>query len=312
MQKKLGTQVKYYIITPTYNRPQELIKSVQSVLDQKERKEISRNSFDFEIIIINDSPEHDYSAFKQTIDTNLTKIKYFKNEKNMGVNFSRNFALDYIEKNSIQKNNRLAGSAAFGGAVEINLEYIIFLDDDDWLAPDALQNITDIINREVNRKTNKSTANNIASINWLITNRSLPDNTSMSYIRKENINNFNIEFLLLRKSFGDVTHTIQKSLALTSRFSKKVKQGEEWIYFSNLNSSTIYKNINTTFSNGYGNDGLNTYMSTQDKKLKIKNLYNLFLEKLKSSSTINSKAIIATYLFLRVLKTCLQILKFNI
>ena len=270
--------MKFYIITPTYNRPQELMRCLGSVLVQ--------NFLDWEMIIVNDSPRYDYSIFEKNLATN-PKIKYYKNEKNMGVNFSRNFVLDYINERSLKYNLKIKKEEAVNK--NICSKYIIFLDDDDWLEANALQNMENILN--------------IKNINWLITNRAKPEGASLSNIRKENISNFNLEFLLLRKSSGDVTHTIEKSIALSSRFSKKVKQGEEWIYFSNLNNPITYENINTTISNGYSDEGLNNYMSIQDKRYKIKNLCNLFLERLDSSSTLSSKILTLIYIFLRILKT---------
>ena len=260
--------MKYSIITPTYNRPELLEKTLSSVLVQSHD--------DWEIIIINDSPECDYSAFEneymvdnknfilnfqnnpeQIIDVNLTKIKYFRNEKNMGVNFSRNFALDYIFKEN--KNS--------------NLEYIIFLDDDDWLAPDALQNLTDIINKKEKQNLNKK----VSKLEWLVTNRS-HNNKKLVQIKKlkrDNIFNYFYDCLVFKNFKGDVTHAIKKDTALKSRFCQKVKQGEEWYYFINLPKNFLYVDINTTETNGYSDSGL-----TSDLKDKyIKNTKVLFREK---------------------------------
>lgn len=270
MQQELDNKIKYSIITPTYSRPELLEKTLCSVLGQSHS--------DWEIIIINDSPYYDYSIFEnkyiinskafssnfqnnpeQIIDVNLTKIKYFKNEKNLGVNFSRNFALDYIEKGNLANTSITKSST-----VKTNLEYIIFLDDDDWLAPDALSNITDIINRE-----NK--------LEWLVTNRSHNNKklVQIRKIKKGNIFNYFYNCLIFKNFKGDVTHAIKKDIALKSRFCQKVKQGEEWYYFINLPKNFLYVDINTTETNGYSDSGL-----TSDLKDKyIKNTKVLFREK---------------------------------
>ena len=112
--------MKYSIVTPTYNRPDKLIRCMESALSQNKINNIKEN-FDFELIVVNDSPVYDYSIFDNYLDKlksedfeNFCKIKYFVNEKNMGVNYSRNYALDYVSKDTLS-------------------DYVIFLDDDDWL-----------------------------------------------------------------------------------------------------------------------------------------------------------------------------------
>ena len=309
MQNESYSKIKYYIVTPTYNRSQALTRCVQSVLEQ------NGNDFDFEIIIINDSPEANYSTFENEylhktysytdkVDISYTKIKYIRNNKNSGVNFSRNAALNYIERGS-------ASFASAGGMTQKDTElqnkseYIIFLDDDDWLAPNALQDITDIL--KTKKSQNKEDVKLSSNIKWLVTNRALTSGESLSSIRQNIIKNYVLEFLLLRKSSGDATHAIEKSVALSARFSKKVKQGEEWIYFASLQSPINYVNINTTISEGYSYDGLNTYMSLQEKRNKINNIKNLFSETLSNRKTkISNKIFICLYLFLRVIKTLIK------
>ena len=56
--------MKFTIITPTYNRPDELARAVESVLGQTYQ--------DFQMVIINDSPDYDYTSFEN---------KYISNDK---------------------------------------------------------------------------------------------------------------------------------------------------------------------------------------------------------------------------------------
>ena len=65
----------YQIITPTYNRPDLLKRSIDSVLNQR-----NQNDFDWEMIIVNDSPLFDYTEVEKYLtDINDTKLKYLKN-----------------------------------------------------------------------------------------------------------------------------------------------------------------------------------------------------------------------------------------
>ena len=72
----------------------------------------------WEMIIVNDSPDADYTQVEHNILTHKLKhkIHYYKN-KNEGVNFSRNFVLDHVTAKVI----------------------ILFLDDDDQLSEKALK-----------------------------------------------------------------------------------------------------------------------------------------------------------------------------
>ena len=107
--------MRFSIITPTYKRPEKLARALLSVQAQTYQ--------DWELIIINDSPQDPgYAEFASHI--NDPRIRYKTNRLNSGVNFSRNAGLDLISADS---------------------KWVIFLDDDDYLAPDALQTFADLI-----------------------------------------------------------------------------------------------------------------------------------------------------------------------
>ena len=225
--------MKFTIITPTYNRPDELARAVESVLGQTYQ--------DFQMVIINDSPDYDYTSFENKYISN-DKIIYIKNNKNSGVNFSRNTALEK--------------------AKDLESDYVIFLDDDDWLYGDALENINNILEKE--------------SYNWLITNRTA-GNTNLTKVKtkKEKYNYF-WDMLMLRNIYGDATHTIKTSEAVKYKFSKHVKNGEELYYFTQLPFDFVYENTNSTDSNGYTVNGLTDVLKNKYKE----NTNNLWKEKL--------------------------------
>ena len=254
--------MKFSIITPTYKRPKELIKCLESVLNNKYN--------DWEIIIINDSPDFDYSTFENFLEINKekinSKVKYFINQENMGVNFSRNFALKNISEDS---------------------DYICFLDDDDYFNSETLI--------KVNEKLNS-----LESPDWLIANRfDIRKNKAITqnYTNKNKINYF-WDYLIMKKFTGDVTNFISTKYK-NKKFSK-VKNAEEWIFFMQLKKEFYYYDFNATFSFGYEEIGMtNTY----NKKEKIKNTKILIKESFEEK-IFNLK--LALYFFLRIFAIILK------
>lgn len=100
---------KVSVIIPTRNRPEKLKRAVRSVLDQGIKQ--------IEIIIIDDASDSGHQPVIDQIATSSTQIRLFKQEKSGGAAQARNLG---IEK-------------SIG-------EYLLFLDDDDELLPDMLNN----------------------------------------------------------------------------------------------------------------------------------------------------------------------------
>ncbi len=210
--------MKFSIITPTYKRRTELERAISSLIRQTHS--------DWEMIIVNDSP-HDESYNNFVV--NDPRIRYYINDRNKGVNFSRNVGL---EKNS-------AGS-----------KWVIFLDDDDYLAPDCLKNFMDLILVHGVEK-------------WFMTNRAKKNGESLTITtRGEGTYSYARDYLLLRRIKGDATHCIENRLLQQNRitFLKTVKQGEEWFFFYQvgLHTKIMYSGHNSTISGGYDtSSGLN-------------------------------------------------------
>lgn len=226
----------FSVIIPTYKRADKVQRAVDSVLSQNYEHVTS--------IIVNDSPSDDsYTSCKEKYINN-PKIVYLINEKNQGVNFSRNRALDHAEENS----------------------WIVFLDDDDHLAPGALNMFASLIN------THKKE-------HWFIANRATEAGTSLTKINKEGSNkNYALHFLLTKKYKGDATHCIRKNNIKNIYFPKTVPQGDEWLFFYELSTTTafFYKNWNATLTDGYTDDGLNYRKRSSAQQLKT--LWSLFKE----------------------------------
>ncbi|MFN3188085.1 MAG: glycosyltransferase family 2 protein [Candidatus Paceibacteria bacterium] len=109
----------FSIITATYNRPELLERTIQSILSQT----IS----DWELIIIDDSTNNDTANFIKKYNQNA-QIIYKKNSKNMGVLFTRDRGLD-IAKGT----------------------WITFLDDDDYYVnKNSLRHVKKFLNEKFN------------------------------------------------------------------------------------------------------------------------------------------------------------------
>lgn len=205
--------MKISIITPTHKRVDSLKRAVESVLSQ--------TYHNWEMIIINDSPSDDsYINFASSI--NDQRIRYYMNDRNRGMNFTRNVGLDHLSADS---------------------KWVLFLDDDDYLAPDALKHFFDTILLEQTQK-------------WLMSNRALKngkpltrgavDGKTFSYVWS---------YLIFKKVKGDATHCIETKLIDENkvRFLKNVKQGEEWYFFYQIALITdpYYVDHNSTITDGY-------------------------------------------------------------
>lgn len=254
--------MKFSIITPTHKRIDGLMRAVASVQAQTYQ--------DWEIIIVNDSPaDTSYARFFSHI--NDPRIRYISNISNLGVNTSRNKALD---------------------ALSINSEWVIFLDDDDYFAPDTLATYVDLISKH-------------KDMSWFVTNRALQDGTSLTKIAKSDITySYAWEYLILKRCKGDATHCISTTSLNNIRFSKKIKQGEEWFFFFQLGlkHKMFYHDHNSTISEGYSTQGLNDRKRSQKEQLDT--VKKLYLEGLPLSLSRNLTFLI--YISMRVFRAFIR------
>ncbi len=265
--------MKYSIITPTYNRPDLLKRSIDSVLNQR-----NQNDFDWEMIIVNDSPLFDYTEVEKYLtDINDTKLKYLKNQKNIGVNYSRNFALNNISTDS---------------------DYIIFLDDDDHLNDDAIFEINKIIKSYLNENKKETT--------WLATNRLKENQESITKLKNKDIKLYSYlcDYLIFKKISGDATHTIKSSVIKKNKitFSQYIKNGEEWLFFIKIPEKFIYKNLNSTISGGYLEDGL-----TEDLKNKYKTNTKILWKEIINNKKLILNFKILIYMIMRSIRNFINI-----
>lgn len=78
----------FYIMLPTFNRPDLIIRCVKSVLKQEYTN--------YKLVIFNDGSDKDYSSLENIILGHL-KVEYIKSH-NIGINKSRNIMLEKFLK----------------------------------------------------------------------------------------------------------------------------------------------------------------------------------------------------------------------
>ncbi len=212
--------ILFTIITTTYKRPEFLERAVKSVFGQ--------TTPNWKLVVVNDSPEWDYAEFEKKYIHTDVRITYIRNVANKGKNFSVNKALEQLYKEK------------FDG-------YILFLDDDDWLVSDCLKQFT----KEIQRNTNSS---------WFVSKRSSVDGSDFVYNKTgKNIISYLYDMLLRRRFYGDTTQCIYFPLVSKYRFSDLVKNGEEWLYYSQVaqrSPTFLYIDVTGTYSDGYQENGL--------------------------------------------------------
>ncbi len=256
--------MKFSIITPTHKRKEKLERAVASVLAQ--------TYHDWEMIIVNDSP-HDESYLPFSSSINDARIHYHKNDTNRGVNYSRNTALAKLSADS---------------------RWVLFLDDDDYLAPDTLATFANLIHTHSEAK-------------WFVTNRAFKNGESVTkFPTDETFYSYAWKYLILKRCKGDATHCIETKLITQNqiRFSKYVKQGEEWFFFYQLglHAKLFYHDHNSTITDGYDvESGLNFRKRSFTQKFET--ITTLMYEGLEKK--ILYRFSFFTYILLRYIKLCI-------
>jgi len=188
------------------------------------------------MIIVNDNPGDNTTDNIRSIGD--SRIVFFENETNQGVNASRNLGLANVSNES---------------------NYVIFLDDDDYLTPDALGSLKYILTKNPHQ--------------WLVTARGASEtqsNTSAS----ANLHAFYYvwDYLIAKKIKGDATHCVNASLIkkYSLHFPTRIPQAEEWLFYFSLSRlvPAFFVQKVTTLTDGYENTGLNLRTRTTTDQLR--------------------------------------------
>jgi len=188
---------RYAVVLPTYNRKELLLRAIMSVKTQTYEK--------WRLYIVDDHSDEDILGYLQ--EHNILsdeRISYTRQDANLGVNRARNRALDMISNSE-------------------DIDYITFLDDDDYLLPYYLEKASNILKKN--------------PTDWLVT-ACVTDNMSpITIINKEGEVEY-LEYLLGKSMQGDAAMMIKKSLLYDIRFTLTYKNGQEWALFLQLSTKT--------------------------------------------------------------------------
>lgn len=254
---------KFTIIIPTYKRPTEVVRAVRSVQKQTYPG--------WNLYVVIDDTESDYQELLAESQQD-NRINIIRNDRNLGKNRSLNKVLENLS------------IAEFDG-------YVVYLDDDDWFSPDCLKQFAgEIIENP--------------SPGWIVSNRVIePSGKSLTKSTIEfDFIHYLRDNLVGRKITGDATHCIHFPTTKHCRYSSKIKNAEEWLYFSQvavIHPHFKYINSTGTFTYGYEGDGLTAH---QDEIRSVSRTKTLFKESV-SFKILNPYLCI--YLGGRIVKTLL-------
>jgi glycosyltransferase involved in cell wall biosynthesis len=210
--------MKFSIITPTYKRPEMLQRAIASVQAQTHPN--------WELIIVNDNPGDETREIVNTFTD--SRIRYFEQPVNAGVNATRNLALTEVSKDS---------------------DFIVLLDDDDYLTSDSLATMESLV-----RETQSL---------WLVTSLAFSNGEQItkSKTAPKRYHYFR-DYLVCRRLKGDATHCIATTLVhgpMAHLRFPAIRQGEEWLFFASVGRYTPiqFVDVVTKLTDGYEATGLN-------------------------------------------------------
>lgn len=253
-------QYFYSIIIPIFNSKKYLQSSIKSVLNQKNDKT--------EIILINDCSTDGSKKICDFYEKKFKFIKVINNKKNLGVGYSRNIAI----------------KAAQG-------KYIVFLDSDDNLLKDSLNNLEKFIKKRLNPdvipiRYEKITfpQNNDEFIKDNLDQKNT--NGLIKYVMKKKIPFSDCWFFVVKKSFitdheihfpnsrfGESEIFVAKIICYMKNFA--IFKNKFYHKKDRLNSLTHSNDYNTTYSVLNNLIEFNIFYN----KLKFSNLKKKFLSK---------------------------------
>lgn len=230
------------IIIPTYNRGYTIKKSIESILNQTYKS--------FELIIVDDNSTDNTAEIVKSIKDE--RIRYIKQEKNLGANVARN-----------------------RGVIESKGNFIAFQDSDDEWLPNKLEIQLDELK------------NNNADIVYCSFNRF--ENDKHEVIPKKNINDENIATELLKYNFIS-TQTIlgKKECFESEKFDEKLPRFQDWDLVIRLSMKYKIHHVNKPLVNVYlQNDSITR--SSEKGKIAINIMMDKYIDEIRKNKSILSR-----------------------
>jgi len=183
--------MKIAVITPTFNRPTLLVDCIGKLQKQTYKNWI--------MIIVDDGSKTNTKEYISDLIQNDNRLYFFKLNENYGCNYARNYALNTIYNH------------------HSDIDYITFLDDDDYFKKDYFKNINSLFLEKGDKP-------------WIVTKCIDKNNNPITKIKHYGDMNY-IDYLSTLSMNGDATMMISKNAIGKVRFSYKIKNGLEWYFF---------------------------------------------------------------------------------
>ncbi len=242
----------YIIVTASYNRPDLLLRNINALLVQTYPHWLQ--------IIVDDGSSANMQPALDLAKKD-SRIITIAAEKNQGCNATRNTALDYINR------QQLSG-------------FISFVDDDDYLLPDALH----LINTSINQTPGYS---------WYTADCVYPDSKKASRLSRHGKLSYLNNYMFGKEIKGDLNHFIETRVCADIRFTDWFRNGQEWTFYSQLSQSNDFFafDINVKVVE-YLDGGLTRQNINSQEKLKVFQLKVIILEPLISKKLLSRQQLL--------------------
>jgi glycosyltransferase involved in cell wall biosynthesis len=233
------TSGKHFIIgVPTYNRAHLISRIISSVQDQLHSN--------WTILFVDDYSIDDTKFVILDFAENNKKIQYRQMNQNSGVNAVRNRIIEEAK------------------AID-NKAYLLFIDDDDYLAPNSLV----LADKEISAHP---------EYNWFSLNCNYEGGKAISKISQYGALSYLNDYMFGKKIRGDLTHILRVEAIGAERFTSEFKNGEEWSFWVKLSlKQAMYAidapgSIKEYLEGGLTETGINSDKAIQVLKFKIDTL----------------------------------------
>lgn len=221
---------RFLISVPTYNRRHLLPRVMESIQSQGFKN--------FDILFVDDCGSDDTPEYIQGLQAEASNIYYHRMTENSGVNAVRNKILEIAKRDFPES-------------------YIYFIDDDDQLYKDALQEAANAIQQN-------------PDYNWYALTCVYPDNKPISRLKRFGEMNYIEDFMFGSAMRGDLTNIVKVSGIGDSHFSKAFKNAEIWYFWTSLSlKHTLFAVDKIGSIKEYLPDGITQNGFNRDKAIEV-------------------------------------------
>lgn len=184
----------FLISIPTFNRSDLLEPIVLSAMNQNYRN--------WDILFMDDGSSDDTPNVVQKLKEKFPKVHYGRMSQNSGVNATRNQIIETALKDFPES-------------------FLYFLDDDDLLYEQCLQDAADLINEN-------------PGYNWYSLDCVFPDGSPISRMKKYGELNYIRDYMFSKTMRGDLTNIVRVQGVGDARFTTRFRNAEIWFFWTSL------------------------------------------------------------------------------